>query len=321
MKHLVFILFFLLIVPYLNSQNLISNPSFEDIDSCYGQPAGIGFDVFEWSGCTGWSNPIGASSDLWCENPLVGNLTPPQMYISYQYPRSGQNMAGIIINDGIMFNYREYIQNELLQPLINNVVYDIKFYVSGNVQDCMVNQFGVKFLNAKLTDISLLWLTDIVPDVTSDPSQIEYDTLTWQKVKMQYKANGSEKYVIIGNFQDSLNMTYTLPCDTSFWGNLTLGGGYMLIDDVSISINQDLPDIPNVLTPNEDGVNDHLIINGLNCDDWECFIFNRFGIKVAVLNKENPNWYPLKEKDGVYFYIISSQSCDKEKHGFIQLIR
>lgn len=321
MKILVFISFFLLIVPYLNSQNLISNPSFEDIDSCYGQPAGIGFDVFEWSGCTGWSNPIGASSDLWCENPLVGNLTPPQMYISYQYPRSGQNMAGIIINDGIMFNYREYIQNELLQPLINNVVYDIKFYVSGNVQDCMVNQFGVKFLNAKLTDISLLWLTDIVPDVTSDPSQIEYDTLTWQKVKMQYKANGSEKYVIIGNFQDSLNMTYTLPCDTSFWGNLTLAGGYYLIDDVSITLNLDLPDLPNVLTPNEDGINDYLEIDGLNCDDWECTIFNRWGNQISKLNKEKSTWNPSKEIDGMYFYLLTSEKCEKKKQGFIQLIR
>lgn len=321
MKNRIQILLFFIFSIQGIAQNLVTNPSFETIDSCYGQPADIGFDVFEWSGCVGWSNPIGASSDLWCENPTIGNIEPPQLYLTYQYPRTGKKMAGILVNGGIIFNYREYIQNQLTQELQNQAYYDISFYISGNTQDCMLNQFGVKFLNSPLHDTSLLWLTEIIPDAVNDVSQMVYDTTGWQKISMSYKANGNEKFVIIGNFQDSLHMTYSMPCDTIFWGNLTLAGGYYLIDDVEISLSKELPSLPNVLTPNGDGINDFIWIDGINCEDWQCFILNRWGEKIIVLDKNQPIWVPDEETTGTYYYYLSSDNCGNEQHGFIQLVR
>ncbi len=97
----------------------ITNGSFEQIDSCYGNTAGIGFDIFEWSGCNGWSNPRMSSTDLWCQNPIIGTVVPPYIpTIGYQNAKTGSNMAGILVGIGPKNSYYgEYIQNKLLSTL------------------------------------------------------------------------------------------------------------------------------------------------------------------------------------------------------------
>jgi gliding motility-associated-like protein len=308
----------------------ITNGSFEDIDSCYGQPAGIGFDVFNWSGSKSWSNPIASSSDLWCENPLIGNQTPPFIPgLGYQIPRTGNNMAGIIINAGIVYNYREYIQNALTQPLQANHNYELTFYISFNHPDCMSTQFGVKFYNQKLNDLTKLWLTDVMPDAVNDIATLSYDTLNWQLVTIPFIAKGTEQFAVIGNFEDSTRLSYTLPCDTSFWGNLHLAGGYFFIDDVSI---KELPfaelDFPNILTPNNDNINDVIDFSKYRFTEVQFYVYNRWGNLVyetndvkAIWNGNNKNSEPLN--DGSYFYILNGAVDNSRKNlkGLVQLIR
>lgn len=323
MKILVCILFFLTCSTQLWAQeNLITNGGFENIDSCYGQPADIGFDVFEWSGCHGWSNPIASSSDLWCQNPIISTQTPPNIPgLGYQYSRTGENMTGLLINDGISFNYREYIQNELSSTLELNKYYHIEFYISGNVTSCSASEFGVKFFSSKYWTPGELWLTDFVPDAVNDISQYFLDTAVWQKVEMTYLANGSENFVIIGNFQDSLSMTYVQPCDTSFWGNLTLAGDYFFIDDVSITELPGFANIPNVFTPNNDGVNDLFEFQVYNCNSWKMDILNRWGNHVISLDSVHPVWDGKDYEDGVYFYKLYGEDCSMLKQGFISMLR
>lgn len=311
----------LLIAVTGNTQNLVTNPGFEEIDSCYGQPADTGFDVFEWSGCIGWSNPIKSSSDLWCQNPLISNVVPPQMYLTYQYPYEGNNMAGILVNPGIIYNWREYIQNKLVEKLSPGIEYTISLYISGNTLDCMTNQFGVKFFNQEFEEPDSLWLTHLVPDAVNTTDQIVFDTTGWQKLEMKYTAMGGEQYVVIGNFQDSLSMTYTQPCDTSFWNGMTLGGGYFLIDNVVIERAKPDAKIPNVFTPNGDGINDVFSCSVSNCSNWELHILNRWGNVIGVCTPNNPTWLGLEATEGTYYYILTSETCDLNKHGFFQLIR
>ncbi len=326
MKYLVNILIILLTLNVSAQENLITNGSFEEIDSCYGAPAGIGFDVFEWSGCIGWSNPIASSSDLWCQNPIVGNNVPPSLGAYWQYPKTGSNMASILINAGSLYSYREYIQNKLTSTLVPNTFYKVEFFVSGNTTSCSASEFGIKFFPSKLTDPSTLWLTDVIPDAINDISTYYIDTAIWQKIEMTYLANGSEKYVVIGNYQDSLSMTYVEPCDTSFWGNLTLAGDYFFIDDVSITKMAGFANIPNVFTPNNDGINDVFEFQVFNCSNWKMDIINRWGNRVISLDNTNTNWDGTSTSlmpvhDGVYFYKIYGEDCGMFQQGCISLIR
>lgn len=322
MKSLVQI-FILVLFPNLGeTQNLITNPSFEEIDSCYGQPAGIGFDVFEWSNCIGWSCPIGSSSDLWCENPVVGTSGPPNIVgLGYQQPRTGENMAGILENGGLIISYREFVQNELIQSLEANMLYSLSFYHSPLKVDCSINELGVLALTNKMNNTSDLDLSHLTPNGVSDVNQFTGDTSAWNYCEIIFKANGGEKFIVIGNFKDSTNATYAEPCDTSFWNGLSYAGNYFFLDDFTLEKIPSEYSIPNVFTPNNDGINDFFELNIVNIPDWELVILNRWGNTVNILNSSNDKWDGNSFSDGVYFYIFSSENLEINEHGFFQLIR
>ena len=304
----------------------ITNGSFEQIDSCYGDYSPLNFDVFEWSGCKGWSNPIGSSSDLWCENPIISSLNPPFIPgLGYQNARSGNNMSGFYLGFGSYANYREYVQNKLSQTLKLNRSYTIDFYLSRGSMPCTTNSFGIKFFNSKHVDFTTYWLTNLIPDAKNDINNFITDTLGWQKVTLNYKANGTENYIVIGSFSDSLSITISNDCDTTGFGSYIPGIGYFFIDDVSIREIEVLPPIiPNVLTPNNDLVNDVWKCDFSTFENVSCFIYNRWGNLIFQSNKQIIQWDGRTTsgsncEDGVYFYCIGTET-EKYK-GHIQLIR
>ena len=234
-------------------------------------------------------------------------------------------MAGILIGDNGCANYREYIQNKLTQTLKLNTVYRIDFFLSKGVMPCTTNKFGIKFFNAQYSDISTLWLTNIQPDAENDVNNFITDTLDWQKVSMTYKARGNENYVIIGSFADSLRLTLEpIGCDTTGSQGYVYGIGYIFIDDVSITeIAGEEPIVPNVFSPNSDGVND-LFRFVLNDSILNTTIYNRWGLKVFETGKVNYYWDGRTTAgelctDGTYYYIINTER--KNYRGFVQLIR
>ncbi len=76
-------------------------------------------------------------------------------------------------------------------------------------------------------------------------------------------------------------------------------------------------EIPNVITPNGDGVNDYLELSALmeTCLDYKILILNRWG-NVVYEMKGNNNAFSGKDKsgldlsEGVYFYTIESEMID-----------
>jgi gliding motility-associated-like protein len=319
-----FVLICLLYGNSLTAQNLISNPSFEAIDSCYGYPAPIGFDVFDWSGCNGWSIPIKSSIDLWCENPIIGNQSPPYV-VGYQMPKHGGNMAGIMVGDPIMLDYREYVQNELTESLLPGKKYRLNFYYSvwaGKASGaCPANQLEVFATNSKFNDTSMYWLSHLNPIGSSDPNKFIDDTLNWSSCEIEFTALGGEKYLIIGNFQKNSNASYNYPCDSTGWVDTILIGDYYYLDDFSLYEVPESVTIPNVFSPNKDEVNDTFYPVVVNMNDWKLIIIDRWGNKLEELNRENPFWNGENHSDGVYYYQFYSKNYDIIKHGYFHLIR
>ncbi|MCF8408803.1 MAG: gliding motility-associated C-terminal domain-containing protein [Crocinitomicaceae bacterium] len=322
LKYLGYILLFCFST--LKAQNLITNPSFEDIDSCYGQPAGIGFDVFKWSGCKGWSNPIKSSSDLWCQNPIVGNTVPPNT-ITYQKPRTGENMVGLLINSGNVVSYREFIQNEIEDPLVSGKTYKISFYYSlgwGSESGyCPANQFGVYGSTTLVKDTSAYWLSQLSPLGVSDGINFIDDTLNWSSCEITFTASGGERFLTIGNFQDSTNTTFNEPCDTNLWNGISYAGAYYYLDDFSLNEYFDF-EIPNVFTPNGDGVNDFVSFPNFGNSANKIVVVNRWGNLIYESNGINPIWDGKDTSgknctEGTYFYRINNTNIQ----GFIQLMR
>ncbi|NRA10650.1 MAG: gliding motility-associated C-terminal domain-containing protein [Crocinitomicaceae bacterium] len=87
---------------------------------------------------------------------------------------------------------------------------------------------------------------------------------------------------------------------------------------------------PNVITPNEDQVNDVYSLEVTNASDVHLVILNRWGNVVFEQNGLNPAWDGTspngkKVQEGTYFYKYVITGVDEsipplEGHGFIQVV-
>jgi gliding motility-associated-like protein len=99
----------------------------------------------------------------------------------------------------------------------------------------------------------------------------------------------------------------------------------------TVTLTTDRPsecEIPTVITPNEDGVNDYFFVPCFGADvfpDNEVTIFNEWGDEVFHANGYTNNWngeyngQPLPA--GVYFYVVKLNGNDGVKSGFVMVQR
>ena len=103
-------------------------------------------------------------------------------------------------------------------------------------------------------------------------------------------------------------------------------------DSVFINIKETCGDdllIPNVFSPNLDGVNDLFKITVSNIRSFECEIYDRWGLKLFSSNDSNFSWNGISTNgllvpDGVYFYLIRIQKYNnkiRNYKGFLTLVR
>ena len=72
-------------------------------------------------------------------------------------------------------------------------------------------------------------------------------------------------------------------------------------------------DVPNVITPNGDGINDNWLVNtSENWDEFYVILFNRWGLKVFETSVINFEWGADRVgkvlSPGVYFYQIEAKN-------------
>jgi gliding motility-associated-like protein len=80
--------------------------------------------------------------------------------------------------------------------------------------------------------------------------------------------------------------------------------------------------VPNVFTPNGDGVNDLLVFKNLEFHPGSSLlVYNRWGNKIYESSDYRNNWNGDNQKDGVYYFILKISDVDKAVTGFVQIIR
>lgn len=77
----------------------------------------------------------------------------------------------------------------------------------------------------------------------------------------------------------------------------------------------------NVLTPNEDGINDFLVLDCNRAGGWKLEVFNRWGERMYYSEDYANDWNCAGLTAGVYYYIVSPP-CEGGKHvtGFFHLL-
>jgi len=311
-------------------QNLVPNGSFEEYNWCPDFANGFYISASKY-----WSAPTLGSPDYFnsCSVEYDSSLNRflfkvPENYSGYQFARTGNAYAGIsytqIENPDIApidETYSEYIQIELVRPLEKGKTYNLSYFISNAFDNICGNTIGALFSSTEKNEPFDHNLTDI-PNFQSDLTQFFCDSTKWFPQSFDFMANGTEKYLIIGVF------TLLHDSQTSdYHGNIISGPGlyganeYLYIDDVSI-IEIEFQ-IPNVITPNGDGINDLFVIPFIT-SEYNLTILNRWGEKVFETSNPNQEYWDGSNNgainsDGVYFYILETK--ENRFTGFIQLVR
>ncbi len=212
------------------AQNLVPNPSFEQYFQCPGSfnPAGSNRNF-----APGWNSPTKGTPDLF-NRCSFGDAGVPHNWAGVSHAHKGYGYSGIYVwlNNN---NYREYLQAKLTDSLTAGRTYGVEFFFRLSVYSkYSIDRIGVLLSDSmQLVPHDRIWavkpsFTHILDSVYSKK------TALWNRVYFEYKANGGEKYISIGNFSDNEEIK-KFYLDFSQANEQKLNSAaYFYIDDVSV---------------------------------------------------------------------------------------
>ncbi len=200
-----------------------------------------GFEEYFMSGIYSIPRYWGATDSL---KPFGELLTYPDRVPSssytYQWPRHGKNhLISLLYCPTCLSNKRVYSRNRLKKMLKAGETYCVSFYVNLSDQSTHgIDAIGAYFSDNTIDTITKCnhAITYLLPQIKNPTNNIITDTMNWIPITGTFVANGTEKYMLIGNFKSDAN-TNTFLVNSA---NLPANAGDYLIDDVSC-INIDLP--------------------------------------------------------------------------------
>lgn len=248
-NHLKTIIFFLCLnIHFLFSQNLVLNPSFEDIKMCTNTIGSFYLTKH-------WSTPTSGSTDIFTPCSEISNkIGVPNNYNGKQVAKSGNNYAGFYLySNG---NYREYIQGELSEPLKKDTSYIFSFYVSlAENSDFAIKDFNILLSETKLdrriekaltnTQLKKANLQNYTLHQFLD-NQFYDDTEEWTLLSLKFRAKGNERFFSIGNFKRNAKTDKQLVTTKNRFNM-----AYYYIDSVSLEKVETNNQYINTITPPE----------------------------------------------------------------------
>ncbi|MFI5222141.1 MAG: gliding motility-associated C-terminal domain-containing protein [Bacteroidia bacterium] len=212
------------------SQNLVSNGSFESYTSC---PS----DFNQITKTNGWTNPSAGTPDYFNACATSCFFSVPSTLYGYQTAHSGLAFAGFISNSGFStsLHWTEYIQNQLTDSLTRGKEYKFAMYLNlADKSGIASNKIGVYFSDSAISSNTQEFLNFTPPIITTG---FITDKNNWTKVTGTYTARGGEKYILIGNFTSKFSNNTTQPVfGGGGWDSLANWPltSYYFIDDVSL---------------------------------------------------------------------------------------
>lgn len=207
-------------------------------------------------------------------------------------------------------DHEEWIEYSFtIQPLaaeIDHILFQAKYVT-------LPEYFGNALIdNIQLTDLSA--------------SVLQLDTTIFIGTELQLEASVSDNY--------SWSPSDGLSCSNCSNPFLTVSGSgvyQVLITSEDGCQHEELfiitvaIEIPNIFSPNDDGVNDRFVINGLG-KDTHLTIYNRWGQIIFLSKNYSNDWSGrspsgVAATEGVYFYVIENEQLFEPIKGTLQLVR
>ena len=237
------ILLLLAITINANSQNLVPNPSFEEYYQCPSSQGGFYVDFWFNTPNSGVATP----DDYNTCAPAGVNAAVPDNITGFQYPQEGEGYAGLFCYGGANGSdstQRDYIEVQLISPLIEGQEYEFSMYVSlADKYGAAINNIGVAITEYMVEGNGQIGVIPEIPQIKAiDPIS---DEENWTQITGTFIAEGGEEYLTIGNFFSDGDTE-----KISIWGSPFLNWGYYYFDSVSLS--------PVILSTNDEILNKQL---------------------------------------------------------------
>lgn len=215
--------------------NLVPNPGFED----YAAPP-IGWfykgehftKVMKY-----WSAATAASPDVFGPRVRVPGHWREKGF-GQQTAHGGDSMAGFTLYgcDEGKPHCREYVQVQLIEPLVVGQEYSVHFWVSSLPRALRINRIGAFFSLEEIREQTDVLLSH-PPQVTTDKI-VEAEDGQWVSFSGRFVADQAANYLVIGNFfPDSLTRTST-PVEDA------LPFAYYYLDDVLVKKEEPILPVP-----------------------------------------------------------------------------
>ena len=261
---------FILFAPIINfaQYNLVPNCSFENYSSCP-TTGGQLYLATNWITPCLWGSPDYYNSCATLPNvPLCGGGTD-----CFQYAKNGNAYAGLYTYDATpQLNLREYIQAELISPLINGNCYYVGFYANNaDWAGFATNKLGAYLSQNAIANPGGSFILNCNSQIKSYNNKIIKDTLNWEFIGGIFQASNSEKYITIGNF----NTDATTDTLTYNYNALAPLYAYYFIDSVFVIPVDSMPNSMHAFAGNDITINsgDSTFIgqeiSNLNCNWYQ----------------------------------------------------
>jgi OmpA-OmpF porin, OOP family len=212
------------------AQNLVPNFSFEESRICPGSHSQAieEFRVSHWRSATrGTPDHFHACS--------IGEADVPHNWAGASDPYDGEGYVGIYLWMDNLKSYREYLQCQLVEPLLKDSSYHVEFHY----KLASYSKYAIDRIGLLLTDSLLSTKHDRVLNRVPTLSVIQDSALTkntglWEKAEMEYKAKGGEQFITIGNFFSDLKTHFYEIKFKAFEEVMLANSSYYYIDAVKV---------------------------------------------------------------------------------------
>lgn len=198
---------------------------------------------FVTSNVCSWGTAGAATPDYFNVNATDPTVAVPSNFQGTEVPHSGSSYGGIYCYASVQGQYREYVQQQLQQPLINGQTYILTFWVSlSEYSGFAVSNIGAYISANQPTQTFPVVMNTFVPQIVG-PNVIT-TTSGWVPITGTYQATGGEQWITIGSFEGDLQQQHpaVIPAGNNPYpsppGNPNQGS-YYFIDDITLEYYPD----------------------------------------------------------------------------------
>ena len=162
----------------------------------------------------------------------------------------------------------------------------------------------------------------------SSPLDIQFLSNANEPTAQYYKWKIFKGNVLLQTFSDK-DQRYTFTESGDYKVKLETSNKYCnTADSVDVKVSVSALQVPNVFTPNGDGMNDEFRVAYKSLASFQCWVLNRWGRKIFYWTDPQKGWDGTiggkNAAEGAYFYIIKAVGTDgvkQNRKGDINLLR